>query len=72
MAKEEFKYIIKNKAWNLYLQRGEEKIYTPLFNNSIHDKVPSWISENEPHLEIIRSDSENFKDLTKHLNLEEN
>jgi hypothetical protein len=66
MAEENFKYIIKNKAWNLYLEKATNEIYSPLFQNSIHDEIPFWV-KGERHLEVIRSDDKRFKDLTKHL-----
>lgn len=73
MGEENFKYIIKNKIHDNYLQTGtgEEIIYTPSIKTAIHKEIPSWIKGCEAHLKVIRSDTQEFKDLTKRLDGEE-
>ncbi|MDP3965956.1 MAG: hypothetical protein Q8Q04_00310 [archaeon] len=63
MEKEKFQYLIKNKIWDNYLQKCSEEVYSPVIKTAIHEEVPSWITEEELYrFEIIRSDSQKFKD----------
>ena len=58
---EEIKYLIKNMEHEgKFMHAHEPDMYTMDIGHSIHDGLPDLSSEN---VEIIRSDSKEFKDL---------
>lgn len=67
MRETNFRYLIKEKGYDWYLQAGTTASYSSDIGTAIHSELPPHISEEGDYeTEVIRSDDPKFKEILEY------